>query len=293
MHRKIALNSLWMLAAGLFFAVMGVGVKLGSSHFSSAELVFYRSLFGFLAIFLFTFTRSMPLATPHLLLHLSRGFNGFIALMLFFHAITHLPLATAMTLNYTSPIFMAIFTAVLLKDRFQPLLIVTIVTGFIGVFMLLNPTMHGQTLSASAPGLLSGVVAGFVYTQVTQLGRYGEPAWRIVFYFTLVSLIGSGLWMLTSGFAPVALADLPLLVGMGASATAAQLCMTKAYAEGDPLTVGSLAYSTIIFACLFDVVLWNEQLSPLNWAAIALIVISGILSVKWTTNKIKVIGNAP
>lgn len=293
MQRKIALDSLWMLAAGFFFAAMGVCVKLSSSHFSSAELVFYRSLFGFLTIFLFTFARPMPLATPHLLLHLSRGFNGFIALILFFHAITHLPLATAMTLNYTSPIFMAIFTAILLKEHFRPLLIVTIVTGFIGVFMLLDPTMPGQTLSASASGLLSGIVAGYVYTQVTQLGHYGEPAWRIVLYFTLISMIGSGLWMLASGFAPIALSDLPLLIGMGASATVAQLCMTKAYGEGDPLTVGSLAYSTIIFACLFDVVLWNEKLSAFNWVAIALIVISGILSVSWTTNNTKVTGNAP
>ncbi len=293
MRHNPALTSLWMLAAGLLFAVMGVCVKLGSSHFSTAELVFYRSLFGFLVILAFAFSRSTTLATPYLLLHLSRSFNGFIALMLFFYAITHLPLATAITLNYTSPIFMAIFTALMLKERFQPILIVTVITGFIGVFLLLNPEMHWQALSASGPGLLSGVVAGFVYTQVAQLGHYGEPAWRIVFYFTLVSLLGSGLWMLAAGFQPLAFSDLPLLVGLGASATAAQLCMTKAYGEGNPLTAGSLAYSTVLFACLFDVLLWNEHLSPSNWAAIALIIASGILSVKWTTNKTKVIGTSP
>lgn len=285
MPKKTALNSLWMIIAGFFFAVMGVCVKLGSGDFSSAELVFYRSLFGFLTIFAFTFSRPMPLATPYLFMHISRSLNGFIALMLFFYAISHLPLATAVTLNYTSPIFMAIFMALLLREQIQPLLIVTIVAGFIGVFLLLDPAMHWQALSASGPGLISGMLTGFVYMQVTQLGRYGEPAWRIVFYFTLVSLIGSGLWVLAIGFHTLTISDLPLLVSLGASATIAQLCMTKAYGAGDPLTVGSLAYSTVIFACLFDVVIWHEQLSPSNWIAIGLIIISGILSVKWASNK--------
>lgn len=285
MQKCLALNSLWMIVAGFFFAVMGVCVKLGAPDFSSAELVFYRSLFGFLAIFIFTLSRPMPLATPHLFMHLSRSINGFIALMLFFYAITHLPLATAVTLNYTSPIFMAIFTAVLLREKIQPILMTTIVLGFIGVVLLLNPTMHWEVLSASGPGLISGALTGFVYMQIMQLGRYGEPAWRIVFYFTLVSLVGSGLWMLTSGFKPLHLDDLPLLIGLGASATAAQLSMTQAYSKGDPLTVGSLAYSTVVFACLFDIVLWDEHLSPTNWLAVALIIISGLLSVKSTVHR--------
>lgn len=285
MNSKTALNSLWMLVAGFFFAVMGVCVKLGSVTFSSAELVFYRSLFGFIAIFALTFTQSMPLKTPHLFMHISRSMNGFIALMLFFYAISHLPLATAVTLNYTSPIFLAIFTTILLKEKIQPMLMVTIVLGFIGVYLLLNPTLHWQVLSASGPGLISGLLSGFVYMQVTQLGRYGEPPWRIVFYFTLVSMICSGLWVMATGFNPLSLHDLPLLLGLGLSATAAQLAMTRAYGKGDPLTVGSLAYSTVIFASLFDVVLWQENLSLVNWIAIALIVFSGILSVKWTARK--------
>lgn len=285
MNSKTALNSLWMIVAGFFFAVMGVCVKLGSASFTSAELVFYRSLFGFLVIFVFTFAQPVSLKTPHLFMHISRSMNGFIALMLFFYAISHLPLATAVTLNYTSPIFMAIFTTILLKEKVQPILVCTLLMGFIGVYLLLNPTLHWQVLSASGPGLISGLLSGFVYMQVTQLGRYGEPPWRIVFYFTLVSLACSGLWVMATDFKALSLDDLPLLLGLGASATAAQLSMTRAYGKGDPLTVGSLAYSTVIFASLFDVVLWQEQLSLVNWIAIALIVFSGILSVKWTARK--------
>ena len=88
-----------MLVAAFFFAVMGVCVKIGALKFSSAELVFYRSLFGLLAIYALVIKRGLPLTTPLLGKQLLRSFLGFVALLLFFYAISELPLATAMTLN--------------------------------------------------------------------------------------------------------------------------------------------------------------------------------------------------
>lgn len=270
-----------MLVAGFFFAVMGVCVKLGAVRYSAAELVFYRSLFGFLTILVITQFSRKPLATPYWKMHLSRSVNGFIALILFFYAITTLPLATAVTLNYTSPLFLAIFTTLLLREKVKPLLAGAILLGFIGVLLLLNPSLHRDELLSGMAGLASGVLAGYVYLQVTQLGRMGEPEWRTVFYFALVCSLGSGLWMLISDFHRIVPADLPLLVGMGASATMAQLAMTRAYNKGDPLVSGSLAYSTVLLASLFGMVLWDETLSAGSWLGIALIILSGIVSVRF------------
>jgi drug/metabolite transporter (DMT)-like permease len=282
MNRQKALGSLWMLVAGIFFAIMGVCVKLGAARYSTAELVFYRSIIGFMVIWGVTLANRLPLSTNHLRLHLSRSTIGFVSLMLFFYAITHLPLATAITLNYTSPLFLALFTTIWLREKVRPILVSAIVLGFTGVVALLNPTFHGGTLLAGILGLLSGLLAGFVYIQVTQLGRLGEPDWRTVFYFTLVCSLGGVAGMLIWDFHAVPLADLPLLVGMGASATLAQLAMTRAYSKGDSLVAGSLAYSTVVFASLFGVWLWQETLSSDQWLAIALIVASGVLSVRAT-----------
>jgi drug/metabolite transporter (DMT)-like permease len=271
-----------MLVAGIFFAIMGVCVKLGAARYSTAELVFYRSIFGFMVIWAVTLVNRLPLATAHLKLHLSRSSIGFLSLMLFFYAITHLPLATAITLNYTSPLFLALFTTIWLREKVRFILIGAIVLGFAGVMALLNPTFHGGTLLAGFLGLLSGFLAGFVYLQVTQLGRLGEPEWRTVFYFTLVCSLGGAIGMLIWDLHAVPLSDLPLLIGMGASATLAQLAMTRAYRKGDSLVAGSLAYSTVVFASLFGVVFWGEMLSMDQWLAISLIVASGVLSVRAT-----------
>jgi drug/metabolite transporter (DMT)-like permease len=270
-----------MLVAGLFFAVMGVCVKLGAIRYSAAELVFYRSLFGFLTILIITQFSRKPLATPYWKIHLSRSINGFIAMILFFYAITTLPLATAVTLNYTSPLFLAIFTTLLLREKVKPLLAGAILLGFTGVLLLLKPTLHHDELLSGLLGLTSGILAGYVYLQVTQLGRIGEPEWRTVFYFALTCSLGSGLWMLISDFHRIALADLPLLAGMGASATIAQLAMTRAYRKGDPLVSGSLAYSTVVLSSLFGMMFWGETLSIESWLGIALIILSGIISVRF------------
>jgi len=106
-----------MLVAALGFAIMGALVKVGAQKFSAAELVFYRSLFGLVTIWLYIAVEKLPLATPILGKHMSRSLVGFASLVLFFYAIAHLPLATAITLNYTSPLFLAVFTPFLLHEN--------------------------------------------------------------------------------------------------------------------------------------------------------------------------------
>jgi len=267
-----------MVVAGFLFGCMGVFVKLGAQYFSSAELVFYRSLFGLLAIFLIVRVRRLPLATPCWKAHLWRGLSGFAALMLFFYAIGSLPLATAVTLNYTSPLFLAFLTTLVLRERLHWPLALAILLGFIGVVLVLRPTFHQEQLVAGLGGLVSGFLAGIAYLNVKQLGQMGEPEWRIVFYFTLLSTVGGGIWMILHTFHPVQLESFLLLLGMGITATLAQLAMTRAYREGNTLVAGSLAYSTVIFASLWGIALWGEVLSPMSWLGIAIIVISGIIA---------------
>lgn len=279
------LGSLWMLVGAFFFAIMGVLVKIGGQKFTSPELVFYRSFFGLAAVLVISRMRFSSLATPLLGKQLSRGTLGFVSLVLYFYAINALPLATAVTLNYTSAIFMAMFLPFMLHEKPKKLLVAAIILGFIGVALLLKPSLHADELIAGGMGLLSGMLAGYVYVQVAQLGRAGEPDWRTVFYFTLISTVGGGLWMAIHGFSMPQWRDLPLLLGLGVSATIAQLAMTRAYRTGNSLVVGSLAYTTVVLSSLFGIVLWDETLSFDRWLAVALIILSGIISVRATARQ--------
>ena len=274
-----------MLVAALGFAIMGALVKVGSAKFSSAELVFYRSVFGLMAIYVYIFAKKLPLKTPVMSKQMSRGLVGFASLVLFFYAIAHLPLATAVTLNYTSALFLALLIPLMLHEKPKPILYAMVLLGFIGVVLLLKPNFAKQDLIAGAVGLLSGFGAAFAYVHVKQLGNLGEPDWRTVFYFTLISTVASGVWMLLQTYTPLSWQDMPTLLGLGISATIAQLAMTRAYRTGKTLTVASLAYTTVIFASLFGVLFWQETLSFSEYIAIGVIIFSGIISANSTNRR--------
>jgi drug/metabolite transporter (DMT)-like permease len=268
-----------MLIAALGFATMGALVKVGSAKFSIAELVFYRSLFGLLMILTFIRIKHLPIKTPHLNKQLARALLGFIALLMFFYAISHLPLATAITLNYTSPLFLAVFMPFMLHEQPKKILYLAILISFIGITLLLKPSFAREDLFAGIVGLCSGVGAALAYVHVKQLGNLYEPDWRTVFYFTLISTLGAGVWMLLDHVAIVIWQDLPVLLGLAASATLAQLALTRAYRTGRTLSVASLSYTTIVISSLFGILFWGEHLSIAEWLAIGLIVIGGLLSI--------------
>lgn len=282
------MGSLWMLVAGVLFACMGVFVKLGAEYFSHIELVFYRSFIGLLLILLIMRSQRISTVTVHWRNHLWRGLSGTIAMLLFFYCITVLPLATAVTLNYTAPIFLTLLTTLVLKDKFHLPLTIAVTLGFGGVVLLLHPTLQHDQLSTGLLGLISGLLAGVAFLNVKQLGRLGEPDTRTVLYFSLTASLVSGAWMLFDTVHAINMHSLWILLGLALTATLAQLAMTRAYRTGRTLVVGSLAYSTIVFASLFGMLLWNEALSLSSWSGVALIIASGVLSLSLSPKLVQI-----
>jgi S-adenosylmethionine uptake transporter len=106
----------------------------------------------------------------------------------------------------------------------------------------------------------------------------------VVLYFSLLSTLGAGLFAVCTGFRAFGLHGALVLLGLGICAVLGQLAMTQAYSEGDPLTVSSLAYSTVVFTVLASAVIWGEHLQLASWLAIALIIASGMLAIRVQTN---------
>lgn len=275
------MQSLWMIAASFLFACMGVCVKFAAATHSAVEITFYRSFISLLLMYGLVRLRGVSLRTPHWRWQVSRGVVGFIALFAYFYAITLLPLATAVTLNYTSAIFLAIYLA-LAGMRMRVGILGALAVGLLGVVLLLRPTLHADQLVGGLVGLASGVMAGMAYFSVRELGARGEPETRTVFYFSLVSSVCAGLWLLFSELHAVDLRSGLLLLGVASFATAAQLAMTRAYTRGKTLMSAALAYSTVIFSSLFGALFWGEVLDAAAWFAIGLIILSGIAATHFS-----------
>ncbi len=273
------MQSLWMIAASLLFACMGVCVKLGSAQFSAAELVFWRGFVATLLIGSYILVRRLPLATRHARTHVARGLAGFVSLVMYFYAISLIPLAAAVTLNYTSPLFLALLLVLWLKEPVRRGFYGVLAAGFVGVIFLLQPTFERAQWLGALFGLGSGIISSVAYLNVRRLGELGEPEWRTVFYFSAMAALGGLPWLLASSpFHAIDLRGWLLLLGVGGFGMLAQLCMTAAYKRGKTLVSASLAYSTVVFSSIFGMVLWDEILPWQAWAGVILIVASGLFA---------------
>lgn len=272
------LGSGWMIVAAIFFAIMGALVKLGADRFSSEEMVFYRTVLSVVVLAGLAISRGESLKTPHLKQHISRGIAGTLGILAFFYALTRLPLATAVTLNYTSPIFLALLSFVLLKERISRRTVAILLLGFVGVMILLRPSIGGDQFVAGLVGLSAGVFAGWAYLQVRELALLGEAEWRVVLYFSAVAALISAVIVSFQGWhAPQSWQEVLVLAGVGLTALIAQMSMTRAYKVGRKFVVASFSYLTVVFSTLFGVWWFGEILHVQEFVGIAVIVLSGIL----------------
>jgi S-adenosylmethionine uptake transporter len=261
----------WLIVVASFlFATMGVCVKLASADYSSGEIVFYRGLTGALMMLALSRARAGTLRTRFASMHFWRCLSGVTALSLWFYSIGNLPLATAMTLNYMSSVWMALFlvggAVALGSARVDGRLIGTVLLGFAGVALILRPTIAEQQLWYGLMGLLSGVISATAYLQVTALGRVGEPEYRVVFYFSIGGICAGALsllWM--GGLHGHTLRGAVLLLSVGLLATAAQWMMTRAYGTGRTLVNASLQYLGIAYSFVYGVALFGDKVT---WMAL-------------------------
>lgn len=271
----------WLIVLSTFlFAVMSVCVKLASAQYTAGEIVLYRSVVG--AIMMYGYGRWLggTVRTPVPAMHFWRSATGVIALSMWFYAIGGLPLATAITLNYMSSVWMALFLVggaiALGTARVDGRLIATVLVGFFGVALILRPTIAEQQLWHGLMGLLSGVLAATAYLQVSALGRLGEPEYRIVFWFSVGGIAVGAATLPFTGVGRHSGLGVLLLIAIGVLATAAQLLMTRAYGTGRPLVNASLQYLGIAWGFLFGVVLFGDAVTLLGVTGMLLVVGAGL-----------------
>ncbi|WP_284334627.1 DMT family transporter [Comamonas sp. NoAH] len=283
---------LWMVVGAFLFATMGVCIKYAASYFNTAEIVFYRGLIGMLVLWMLTASQGISLKTKHPWMHAWRSLVGVTAMGCWFYAITQMPLASAMTLNYMSSIWIAAFLLAAALWSLHPKsgrprqvlnipLLLTIIMGFVGVLLMLQPSFAQEQTQAALIGLASGLLSALAYMQVVSLSRIGEPESRTVFFFGLGCTLAGLLACFVTGFSQwPGWQAAAWLIPIGLLAAGGQLCMTKAYANAKTargtLVVANLQYSGIVFAGMYSLFLFNDTLGWEGWLGMTLIVVSGI-----------------
>ena len=285
-----------MLLSAVFFAGMGVCVKVASEHFNASELVFYRGVISVVIMLAMLHGRDIEWRTRMPGQHLWRCAVGVFSLGTWFYALAELPLATAITLNYMSSVWVALLALIttlwwawrggsgprptLAQNGRQAWpLGLSILASFAGVVLMLRPTVDTSQWFAGVVGLVSGLVSALAYLQVRVLTQAGEPITRTVLFFSIATVFAGAAGMGVQGISPWNAQAALWLLPLGVLASAGQMCMTRGYSHGPTLVAANLHYAGIVFGALFSVVFFDDPLSLWTWVGMAVILLSGI----WAT----------
>ncbi|MDX3904249.1 MAG: DMT family transporter [Pigmentiphaga sp.] len=276
------MQALWMLFASLMFAIMAMFVKFASEQASLGQIILFRGLPTAAGILAWACVTRRTIIPPTWRLHVLRNIAGAGSIWFSFFAMGRLPLATAITLNYTSPLFIAGWMAWRAHDLTDRLRTLAVAIGFIGVIAILRPTLDQSQWLAALLGLTAGGLTAIAVMQVRSLGRSGEPEWRIVLFFALSSCLTGGIATLLTGWQAPTLYGWFTLLGVGICGLLGQFAMTRAFSRGSAALSAVLQYSTIPFSILLGYLFWDDRLDALAWLGMLLIATAGLVST-WRT----------
>jgi drug/metabolite transporter (DMT)-like permease len=268
----------FMVVAALLFALMSVMVKLLSHSLPNAMVVFLRSALSLLLLLPPILRRGWgQLRTRHLREHIVRGSFGMAGMYCFFFVIAKLGLAEALLLNYSLPLFIPLVERAWLGEPVPRGVWKPIAIGMLGLIFILKPGL-GLFQPAAIVGVMGALFAATAQVGVRRL-TLTDSVTSIVFYFAICStLIGVGpalfAWHTPS------LASIPVIIGMVAAGTTAQLLMTRAYQLAPAAQVGPFIYGSVAFAAMFDWVLFSRHPDGLSSVGTALVVAAGILALR-------------
>ncbi len=262
-------GALWVVAAGALFSVMAAVVKILGNRLDSFQIAFFRALFGLAAVLPFVWQEGLPrLRTRRPGMHLLRGVMGVSAMLCGFYAITHLPLADAVSLSFTRPLFLVPLAVLFLGERVRARRWAATAVGFLGVVVMLRPT--GAIEPAAFVALAGALLVAGVSVLLKKLAATETPA-TILFYFGVISstvALGPALYV---WIAPT-LGELLLLMLVGALAAAAQSFMIRAFAVAEATAVAPFDYVRILYAGLIGYALFAEV--PDRWTVLGATIVA-------------------
>ncbi|SMG40595.1 EamA domain-containing membrane protein RarD [Marivirga sericea] len=271
-----------MLIAGFLFATMNVFVKM-LPNIPAVEIVFFRSLISFVMSFVYLKSIGVPVLGNNKKLLVARGAVGAVALTMYFYTLQNIPLGSAVTMQFLSPIFTSILGIFIVKERVHPKQWIFYVMAFVGLIIIqgFDPRI---SIRMFIIGISASIFAGLAYNIIRKIKMTEHPL-VIVFYFPLVTTPLTGLYSVFNWEMPVGNEWL-ILLAIGVLTQFAQYFMTMSYQAEDLSKVASLKYLTIVYALGYGYVFFDESYNWIVFSGIFLILLGVILNV-WFKNRIE------
>ncbi len=265
-------GALWMIASGIGFSVMAVGIKLLGHRLDSFQIGFFRVVIGFLAILPFVIGGGLArLQTRHTGVHFVRAVFGLTAMYCSYYAIARMPLADYTGLSFTKPLFATLLAIVILGETVRWRRWTATLVGFLGVLVMVQPGA-GTFQPAALAALVDSFSIAFLVTLVKRLPATETPL-GMLFYFGLfaaVLSIGPAIysWQWPTVF------EWLLLLGVGVLGALSQLFWIRAFRAGEASAVAPFDYLRLPMAATVGFIGFSEQPTVWTFVGAAVIVAS-------------------
>ena len=270
---------LWMIFGSICFGTMNALVKWTSVNADVWMIIFIRSLVIALAVIIFTRFRGTSLKMNDPKKMFLRCLVGLIAMILYFSALSLIPIGQAVTLQYTAPLFVALLSGSLIREKVSTSVLISLVTAFIGIILIVSPDLDSIDRNALL-ALASGLFAGLAYIFVRDLRKTDSPS-TVVFWFAAFSVAGSVI-QAAPELTNLTWEMLAALVGIGVGAGGGQVGITMAYHQANAAWVSAFSYLTVIIATIYGIILFDEVLSTRIIIGGLLIIGSGVALIFFT-----------
>ena len=258
-----------MLASTMFFGLMAVTIRLASATLSTFEIAFFRNLFGLAALLPFLHRSGTAVfRTRQLPRYFIRSAIGIGSMLCGFWAIGHLPMAQAISLSYSTPLFVTIAAVFWLGEVVRRRRWTAVILGFIGVLVIVRPGTQGFS-TGSLVAIAAAVLSSIVAIQIKQLSRV-DPSDTIVFYTYVFWVPLSLLPALFAWTWPQGL-DWLWLACTGIFGTGGQLLWTRALRLGDVSALTPISFMQLPLVTVLAWLLFDETISRWTIAGAAII----------------------
>lgn len=281
-----------MLVSVFLFSVMNVIAKLLAQDYPVTEVAFFRNAFAMIPAtgMLLAAGGPHPLRTVHLFGHFWRAVIGLSSMMLLFLSYHLMPLADAVALSFSAPLFLTILSVPMLGERVGPYRWSAVAVGFVGVLIIVRP--GGSMLNIGAlVGLGAAIAYALAMIAIRQLGRTEKPV-TTVFYFTSFATLLSALSLPFAWVTPN-LHGFGLMMLIGLVGGAAQYFLTRAYVLAPAAVVSPFNYMGILWASLFGWLVWDDRPGTPLVVGAAIVIASGLMILYRETVRRKERGAVP
>tara|TARA_Y100000992_G_scaffold234133_1_gene165041 strand:- start:3208 stop:4101 length:894 start_codon:yes stop_codon:yes gene_type:complete len=267
---------LWMIFGSVCFGTMNALVKWTSFHADVWMIIMVRSAVIAFAVAIFAASRGLSLKVSDKRTMLLRCVVGLTAMILYFTALGRIPIGQAVTLQYTAPLFVALLSGRVIRERVEPMVALLVGSAFAGIVLIVSPDLSSIDSDALL-ALGSGFFAAMAYMYVREL-RNTDSASSVVFWFAAFSVVGS-IFQALPDVAGLEWKTVAALIGIGIGAGGGQVGITMAYHRANAAWVSAFSYLTVIVATFYGFTLFNETLGASDWLGGLLIVGSGIVLI--------------